>query len=242
MLGVDHGAPAWARGTHAAPSSAAALAAQAPCELAARLTANELVADLIAALRAAAADDAAMATFFATLGPAGLLASSTNRRPSTSEAIELPLLLRERFVQAADGGDLPAGYGRDLVARRRTEHEQPAAWATAGWRCRSSFHGGDLPGPLVVEAVDEAIVQELAFATRGRARRVGGWTLWAATGRGASLGLWLDFDEPYRGDDLDAVDAQDPMYALLGQLAARRRRRPPHVRRSGARPLPLRAA
>ena len=41
----------------------------------------------------------------------------------------------------------------------------------------------------------------------------------AARATNAARGLWLDFDEPYRGDDLDAVDAQDPMYALLGQLA-----------------------
>ena len=215
MLAWTTSAPAWARGTSGAELG------RAVAEQARQLAAghrDELVADLIAALRLAATDDAAMAAFFATLGPADLLRLLTNLATVDQRAIELPLLLRERFVAAANRGDLPVGFGRDLVrsAAARQEHRRTG---DAGLAVSFLVHGADLPGRLVGEAIAEAIAQELAFATRRELDASAGWTLWMAEGPTASLGLWLDFDEPYRGDDLDPLEATDPMYALLGQLA-----------------------
>ena len=238
MLTWTTGAPAWARGTSGAELGRR-LAGQA-VELAAGYR-DELVADLIAVLRAAASDDAAIAAFFATLAPADLLRLLTNLATVDQQVIELPLLLRECFVQAANGGDLPAGFGRDLVrsAAAIQEHRRSG---DAGLVVSFLVHGGDLPGRLVGEAIDEAIVQELAFAARAGLDASAAWTLWMADGPGASFGLWLDFDEPYRGDDLDPLEARDPMYALLGQLA----RNGAAGRRTfvdpATRPLPLRAA
>ena len=127
-----------------------------------------------------------------------------------------------RSSDAARAGDLPAGYGRQLVHAARTENERAGGMGDGGLALSFLFHGRDLPGAIVIEAIDEAIRQEHAFAARLGGGPDIGAVVWQGTGTNAARGLWLDFDEPYRGDDLDAVDAQDPMYALLGQLARER--------------------
>jgi hypothetical protein len=106
-----------------------------------------------------------MAAFFATLGPADLLRLLTNLAAVDQQSIELPLVLRARFVQVANAGDLPAGFGRDLV-RSAAAQQEHLRTGDAGLAVSFLAHGGDLPGSLVAEAVQEAINRELASAAR----------------------------------------------------------------------------
>ncbi len=216
MLAWTSRGPAWARGVMGADLGVAL--AERAVEL---LSSNTppLVAELTAALRVAADDEVAMAAFFATLGPENLLRLTTALATVETATIDLPSLLRAELVAVARDGGLARGYGRELVRAAVDQHERWGATGDAGLALSFLFHGDDLPGAIVIEAVDEAILQEHAFAARMGYATSSGAALWQSNNVNGARGLWLDFDEPYRGDDLDGMVAQDPMYALLGQLA-----------------------
>ena len=128
---AQHGGPAWARGL-AGRRLGVALA-----ERAAELSASDEadVDDLTEALRLAADDEAAMAAFFGALEPVGLLQLVTNLASADHRSIELPLLLREQFVQTAHAGGIHAGYGRRFVRSAAVvQHEQRGPTGDAGLR------------------------------------------------------------------------------------------------------------
>lgn len=180
---------------------------------------DELADELLVVLLGAASDEAAAASLLEALGPHGLLHLVTTLGTVEHSSLELPLALRAVLAHAATSGSLPDDFGRGLVRAAVAQHEQRGRTGDAGLALSFLFHGGDLPEELIVDAVDEAIALEIAFAERSGLDVANGWSLWLGNGASGALGLWLDFDEPYRGDDLDPLEAQDPMYALLGQLA-----------------------
>jgi hypothetical protein len=206
--------PPWAHGL-AGRALGAAMAAEAEELLWAGSPARQ--AELVAVLRAHAADDEAMAVFCSTLGADALLDLVVST--AGGDDIALALQLRGALTHVAAAGDLPTGFGRQLVRAAQVQGERAGGMGDGGLALSFLFHGGDLPGALVVEALDEAILAERELAERLGGGPDIGAALWLAAGPNAARGLWADFDEPYRGDDLDAVDAQDPVYALLGQLA-----------------------
>lgn len=180
---------------------------------------DELADELVAALRQVAGDEAATAALLETLGPEGVLRMVTTLATVEPTSLEIPSALRGLLVGAGDSGSLPGGFGRGLVGAAVAHHEQRGRTGDAGLALSFLFHGANLPRAVLVEAVDEAIAQEIAYAGRAGLDVSNGWSLWLGNGASSARALWLDFDEPYRGDDLDALEAQDPMYALLGQLA-----------------------
>jgi hypothetical protein len=216
MLGWRATGPSWI-GRLAGDALGTALAARA-AELASSGTPAD-VAALVAALRHAAGDEEAEATFVTTLGAEGLLHLVVVQATVDTDSIALPLVLRDCLVRTARADGLPDGFGRQLVQAAVVLHERSGGTGDVGLALSFLFHGGDLPGDVVVDAIDEAIVQELARAAQMGYFPDAGAVRWASHDANGARGLWLDFDEPARGEDLDATVAQDPMYALLAQLA-----------------------
>ena len=134
----------WARGLTGA-ALGEALAAHAT-ELLTFGTA-EGSAELAATLRRHADDEDAMATFFATLGAAGLLDLIVTAATGDPERIDLPLRLRDAFARRrARPAASPAGYGRELVRAAVAENERAGGMGDGGLALSFLFHGGDLPG------------------------------------------------------------------------------------------------
>ena len=142
---VEHGAD-WARGL-TGRALGEALAAEAAEQLS--FGSTEGRAELAAVLRAAAADEAAMATFFALVGPAGLLDLIVTAASGDTATLDLPMQVRDALVRAAAAGDLADGYGRDLVRAAVAENERAGGMGDGGLALAFLFHGGDLPGPIV---------------------------------------------------------------------------------------------
>ena len=175
--------------------------------------------------------------------PACCASSRSWRRP-TRDSIAPPLLLRT-CVRAAPPARTccPSGFGRQLVprgrrapralrpdGRRRAGAVVPRPRRRPAGRARRRRHRrGHRPGARLRRP-------------RRAATATAGWSLWLATGPPARRRAVARLRRAVPRRDLDALVAQDPMYALLGQLARDGTAGRAHVHRPRARPLPVRRA
>lgn len=212
MLTWTTTAPAWVQGRRGA-ALGRALAARA--RALARDTRVETVEAMLAALRHASSDDAAMRALFRELGPDGLLELLSALATTDTTSTALPEALRAAFVRTCAAGGLRHGFARGLVDAAAEAHVRSGRDGAHALTFAYLLRGGQLPTTFLVDTARALVAAERRFAGQQGLQPDHGWSLWTVSVRPPHA-LAPELADP---SGLLAPAAGDPMYALLAQLA-----------------------